>query len=198
MKISEDDKEWITALLESGDKLGAVRYIQETLSLSAEDALTLAEKLEEQKLIGVTAKLEEGPNPVRIVGVVFSIVGFILLSLSFIFGYMDYQFASKAIPVTGMVSRIENRPPSNGTPMYSPVIAYVVDGKQLEYISSFSSSSPGYSVGDEVELLIDPIDPADVTFNSFFERWFVVTLLGGLGFVFSVIGFVARRVLTPN
>ena len=198
MQISEDDKEWITNLLESGDKLGAVRYIQETLSLSADDALTLAEKLEEQTLIGVTAKLEEGPNPARIVGVVFSILGFILLSLSFIFGYMDYKFASIAIPVTGKVSRIETRQPSNGTPMYAPVITYVIDGTARDYASPVSSSGISYQVGEEVELLIDPNDPSEVTLNSFFDRWFLVSLLGGLGFVFSVIGFVVRRAMAAQ
>src|SRR5687768_3404725 len=115
MQISEDDKELITAMLESGDKLGAVRHIQEALSLSADDALTLAEKLEEQTLITNVAKLEEGVNPARVVGIVFSIIGFILLSLSVIFGYRDYQFASTAIQVTGKVSRIETRAPGNST-----------------------------------------------------------------------------------
>jgi len=198
MQISEDDKQWITDLLQSGDKLGAVRYIQETLSLSAEDALTLAEKLEEQELIGVSVKLEEGPNPARIVGVVFSIIGFILLTLAFIFGYRDYQFATTAIPVTGKVSRIETRQPSNGTPMYSPVITYVIDGAPRDYASPVSSSGISHQIGEEVELLVDPNDPSTVTINSFFDRWFLVSLLGGLGLVFSVIGYIARRVMAPR
>src|SRR5688572_25781995 len=186
------------SLLESGDKLGAVRYIQQALSLNAEDALTLAEKLEEQDEGPSPAPNIEGINPGRVVGIIFTIAGFLLLSLAFIFGFRDYRFATTAIPVTGKVVRIEKRQSSGETQMYAPVVTYVFAGTTREYLTDISSSSPGFAVGDNVELLVNPGDPTEVRLNSFLDRWFVVTLLGGLGLVFSVIGYFARKVMSPR
>jgi len=193
VQISEDDKAYITALLESGDKLGAVRHIQQTLSLSAEDALTLAERLEEQNFDKKIASLEQGVNPASLVGTVFTVVGFILLSLAFIFGFQDYKFATSAIPLMGKVTRIDN----NGS-MYVPVVSYELFGVPHEYTGTVSTSSPAFSVGEEVELLVNANDPADAKLNSFLDRWFVVTLLGGMGLLFSTIGYFVRRIVTPR
>lgn len=193
MQIPEEDKDQITSLLESGDKLGAVRYIQQAFSLSADDALTLAEKLEEQAFVRNIGTLDEGVNPARLVGTIFTVVGFILLSLAFIFGFRDYRFSTSAIPVIGKVTRIEN----NGS-MYVPVVSYMLFGVSHEYTGTVSSSSPGYSIGDEVELLVNANDASDVMLNSFLDRWFVVTILGGMGLLFSAIGYFARRVMTPR
>lgn len=195
MKIPEDYKDQISGLLESGDKLGAVRFAQKNLGLDADQALTLAEQLQAQAI-----SIKPPPpaiNPVRLVGIIFTVVGFGLLSAAFVIGFQDYRFAQTAMPVTGKVLRIDSRL-SDNTTMYMPVIGFSFAGREREYVSNVSSSSPVYSVGDNVELLINPRDPSEVVINSFLDRWFVVSLLGSMGLIFSVIGYVVRRAMTTR
>jgi hypothetical protein len=48
MNLTPEQKEHAIELIEMGEKLQAVRYFQETLNVSAEEALLLTEKLEEE------------------------------------------------------------------------------------------------------------------------------------------------------
>src|SRR5687768_15489955 len=48
----------------------------------------------------------------------------------------------------------------------------------------------GYDVGDEVEVFYNPENPRDMFINDFMHVWFVPTLMGGMGGLFSVIGAI--------
>ncbi len=48
----------------------------------------------------------------------------------------------------------------------------------------------GYSVGDEVEVFYNPDNPRDMFINDFMHVWFIPTLMGGLGGMFSLIGAI--------
>ena len=51
MPLTPEQKEHVVGLLEMDDKLEAVRYLKETMGVSAEHALMLAEKPESRKLL---------------------------------------------------------------------------------------------------------------------------------------------------
>jgi hypothetical protein len=57
MTLTPDQKEHLESLLKASDKLAAVRYLQETLGLSAEEALSLTEKLDKTVEESPTATL---------------------------------------------------------------------------------------------------------------------------------------------
>jgi hypothetical protein len=191
MKINDVDKEHISFLLQSGDKLGAVRFLQQTYSLTAEEALTLAEQLERHDT-AVQPPTTEKNNPLRWVGIIFTIGGFLLLSAGFIFGFRDYKFTATAIPISGTVVSIE--PP----PGYQPVIEYVITGTPYRVTGEKLSSERVFVVGQEVELLVDPRKPQEARLNSFFDRWFLVVMLASIGLVFSIIGFIVRKLTTSD
>jgi hypothetical protein len=72
---------------------------------------------------------------------------------------------------------------------YSPRVRYrTYSGAERTYQSSVSSSPPRFAVGDRVDVLFDPGNPADVRIRSFLDLWFGPTLLGGLGSIFGAIG----------
>ncbi len=48
----------------------------------------------------------------------------------------------------------------------------------------------GYDVGDEVEVYYNPENPRDMFINDFMHVWFIPTLMGGMGGLFSVIGLL--------
>jgi hypothetical protein len=93
MTLTPEQKEHAIELIAFGDKLAAVRYFQEVLNIDAEQALLLAEKLEEE------IETAEGPDiePMtpaqreelsksgvavgKIVGILFMSIGLIMLAV---------------------------------------------------------------------------------------------------------------------
>jgi len=59
MALTSEQKNHAKELIESGDKLEAVRYLQQTMGIDAAQALLLAEKLEEEIEKHETAEFSE-------------------------------------------------------------------------------------------------------------------------------------------
>jgi hypothetical protein len=209
--LTPEQKEHAIELLQMGDKLEAVRYLQQVLQIDAEKALLLTERLEqevdaedEEILDELKARQEEAKKhpPVdvgRIVGGIFMGVGCILLVIAAWLGISHYQFAQRAIPVQGIVlsySSYESKSDDGRyTTMYTPTYQYQFEGKTFTYKSSNSSSSQEYDVNEKGNVLVDPLQPKEILIDSFWERWFVVILLGGMGTVFAGMGYLVYRVL---
>jgi len=209
--LTPEQKEHAIELIQMGDKLEAVRYLQEILEVNAEKALLLTEKLEQEvdaedneiidELKARQAEAQKNP-PVdvgRLVGGIFMGVGCILLAIGAWLGVSNYKFAQRAIPVTGIVLRYSNYESKSDdgryTTMYTPTYQYQFEGKTYTYTSSTSSSSKEYDVNETVNVLVDPQEPGEVLIDSFWERWFVVILLGGMGTLFAGMGYLVYRVL---
>lgn len=75
---------------------------------------------------------------------------------------------------------------SDGT-TYAPIYEYEVDGQVRRHTRSVSSSSRP-QIGEHELLLVDPADPDRVKADTFLDKWFLTTLLGGMGALFSIIG----------
>lgn len=211
MMLSTEQKDHAIELIQMGDKLEAVRYLQQVLSIDAEKALLLTEKLEQEVdaedaevIDELKARQEEAlKNPPvdvgRIVGGIFMGVGCLLLAIAAWLGVSHYQFAQRAIPIQGIVLRYssyESRSDDGPyTTMYTPTYQYSFEGKTYTYQSSTSSSSREYEVNEKVDVLVDPQQPKEILIDSFWERWFVVILLGGMGTIFTGMGYLVYRVL---
>lgn len=215
MSLSEEQKEHAVHLIEVGEQLEAVRYLQEKLNITTEQAVKLAEKLEEEAEADqnaikteLRAKLEDfkrrsatnpGVNVGRLVGSIFMVLGSIMLSVVVYITYSNYQFSKRAIPVRGIVleynSYYSTDSDGGGSTMFTPTFEYSYNGRKYTYTSNTSSSSKEYNEGDEVEVLVDPDDPDSVLVNAFWERWFLVVLLGFMGSMFTGLGYMAYAVL---
>jgi cytoskeletal protein RodZ len=208
MTLTPEQKEHAIDLIEMGEKLEAVRYFQEVLNIDAEQALLLAEKLEQEVEAGpdmqeLSQKHEEikrsGANVGRLVGLIFMSIGMVMLVFVFYLLYTHQQFEKNAHTVNGTVvefqsyeSRNEN---SSSTTMYTPVFEYEFKGKKYTYVSTSSSNIKEYEVGEPLEILVDPENPSEVLVNSFMEKWFLPLLLGFMGALFTGLGYVALTVL---
>jgi len=208
MTLTPEQKEHAIDLIEMGEKLEAVRYFQEVLNIDAEQALLLAEKLEQEveaspAMQELSQKHEEmkrsGAHVGRLVGLIFMSIGMVMLVVVFYLLYTHQQFEKNALTVKGTVvefqsyeSRNKN---SSSTTMYTPVFEYEFKGKKYTYVSTSSSNIKEYEVGESLDILVDPENPSEVLVNSFMEKWFLPILLGFMGALFTGLGYVAFAVL---
>ena len=69
------------------------------------------------------------------------------------------------------------------------MVQYVNEaGSRFEFKSSVRSSSPDYSRGEKVEVLYKPGNPEQAKIHSFFSLWGGISILGGLGALFFLVG----------
>jgi cytoskeletal protein RodZ len=208
MTLTPEQKEHAIELIEMGEKLEAVRYFQEVLNIDAEQALLLAEKLEQEVEAGpamqeLHQKHEEmkrsGTNVGRLVGLIFMSIGMVMLAVVVYLLYAHQQFEKNALTVKGTVVEFQSYESRNNnsssTTMYTPVFEYEFKGKKYTHVSTSSSNIKEFEVGEPLDILVDPENPAEVFVNSFMEKWFLPLLLGFMGALFTGLGYVAFAVL---
>lgn len=204
MTLTPEQKEHAIELIEMGNQLDAVRYLQETLDITSDQALILAEKLEEEtesdlekEFNSLKEEMHKKPsvNVGRLVGGIFMGLGAIMLAIAVYFLISNYQFSERAITVKGKVTDYESYQSGNddggSTTMYTPTFQYEFQTKTYTHKSTTSSSSRDYEMGELVEVLVDPNNPNEMLIDNFWEKWFVSVLLSGLGIMFTGMGYLA-------
>lgn len=193
-------------LLKLGDELGAIRFLQSELNMSADDALLAVEKLKPtvtalptdfvRSFFSKKTSVKDSKLGSRI-GLFFMIIGIIMLGFSGYHAFTKYMFMQYAIAITGKVisysSNFKTDDNGNSTSLYSPVFEYEYEGQTYSHYSNVSSSSRDYKIGEEEEIFILPNAPGNALVNSFMERWFMVVLLGGMGIVFAGVGYLSYK-----
>ncbi|HMJ68890.1 MAG TPA: DUF3592 domain-containing protein [Cyclobacteriaceae bacterium] len=205
-EVTEEQKDHLEDLIQSGEKLEAIRYAQQTFGLDAEQAITMVEKLEQQIEGNTEAELEESIKDLnsstaklpKILGGIFSSIGLLLLVLAVWFGNKSYSFLEKAVPVPGIVkdfteTKEYNKEERREYTLFWPIVQYHYEGRDYTWKSNVGSSSPSYDIGNQIPLLIDPAKPGDPEEDSFFSNWFLPLLLGAVGMVFAGVGIIVLR-----
>jgi hypothetical protein len=125
-----------------------------------------------------------------IIKYVFLTIGAIMLAGTFYLYQNQQDFLKKANTVQGtVIELVANR--SDNSTTYTPVVAFKTKkGEEITYTSSVSSNPPSYSEGETVEILYDPADPKDASINGFASLWIGCLILGILGTIFFLIGFL--------
>ena len=135
----------------------------------------------------------------RLLTWIFGAVGVALLIGASIAATITVQFRARSISAPGeIVDQLGgSRSGSGRGRSYAPVFEFTdADGQRHRVRASVSSNPPAYDVGDAVTVRYDPRRPEKARLDSFLENWFVATLLGGLGIVFTGLaaGFVVTGV----
>src|SRR4051794_40986733 len=126
----------------------------------------------------------------KLFAAIFAGVGLVMLSISGYLFYQEKQFLQHAQVGNGIVTALQQSTSSKGSVTYYPVVVYrTSNGKEMEFSSSFSSNPPSYEIGEKVEVYYEPNQPQSAEIKGFFTQWFVVLITGGLGLVFTSIGF---------
>jgi hypothetical protein len=208
--LTPEQKQHVIELIDMGDQLEAVRYLQNTLHISAEQAMVLAEKLQQEieteneaafraKAAELQQKHSSGTNVGKTVGGIFMVIGIIFLVIAGLIVYFNYTFTQRAVTIKGKVLSYETYESRNddggSTTMYRLAFQYEYQGKTYTHVSSGASSSPEFQEGEELDIMVDPKDPDEILINSFMEQWFASVLLGGMGVVFGGLGFLVYKQL---
>ncbi|WP_281232747.1 DUF3592 domain-containing protein [Flavobacterium gelatinilyticum] len=127
---------------------------------------------------------------VSIIKYVFTAIGLALLAGA-LYLYLDKKdFLKNAETVQGTVVELISKRSDNSI-TYAPVISFTTkEGNKIEFTSSVSSNPSSYNVGESVEVLYDPKAPNKANINGFSSLWIGPLILGILGVIFFLIGFI--------
>jgi hypothetical protein len=125
-----------------------------------------------------------------IIGVVFSLVGLLLVAIAAFVLVRTRAFLGKAQEVKGTVIRMVYSSDSDGGG-YSPVFRFkTIGGQSIEVSDNLRSNPPMFQEGQVVDILYDPENPHKARVKKWFSLYFVPLLLGGMGMIFGGIGIV--------
>jgi len=86
--------------------------------------------------------------------------------------YTGWQLQTQGVRTTGAVIEMEESSSGEGgCCVYSPVVQFEVNGQSYTFDGGNASDPPAYRVGQEVDVLYDPLDPGTAQIDSYFERW---------------------------
>lgn len=75
------------------------------------------------------------------------------------------------------------------SPRYRARVEFATStGAHVRFLSSVSSNPPPAKLGEHVDVRYDPDDPHDATINSYWQVWFLPTLLAIIGAPFLLVG----------
>lgn len=114
------------------------------------------------------------------------VIGFALLGgAGFLYNEIN-DLRGHALHAPGVVVELEM---GSGSSVYHPVVEFrKQDGSVHTFTSDYGSYPPAYAQGEKVEVLYDPADPKRAEINDH-SLWLPVMIVGGLGALFSLIGF---------
>ncbi len=122
------------------------------------------------------------------VGGIFTVVA---IFLAFILPLiLQPSIPENPITVTGVVTELQ----SDGD-MFHPVVAYTVNGKQQQYVSSIGSSRPAFKKGDQPELIVNAQAPEQAILKADPDLAAAISVLRILAFVFGAIGLTVLMLM---
>ncbi len=119
-------------------------------------------------------------NILKLIGGIFFVAGLAMLAGSS-FSYVSQKdFIASAKHAEGEVIdllRKVSRDDDGDSTTYSAVVRFT-DDKAIshEFVNRVSSNPPGYSKGQDVDLLYAPDNPTDAIIDDFWGRWAMVAM----------------------
>lgn len=123
------------------------------------------------------------------IGIVFSLLGGLLVLIGVFIFIRTRIFISKAQEVKGTVIQMVWSRGSEGGGGYSPVYQFrTIDGQTIVVSDSLSSNPPMFQEGQTIDVLYDPENPQKARIKKWMSLYFVSVLLGGMGLIFGGVG----------
>lgn len=130
------------------------------------------------------------------VGLLFLVLGLGLSAGAFIAFARTRTFLATAYTTTGEVRALEAYPDEHGGTLYRPVLRFRTHaGEETECRTTVGSSTPGFQVGQRLDVLYNPEEPSDARITGFMQLWLPTLILGTLGGVFVLVGALLTAVL---
>jgi len=126
----------------------------------------------------------------RVIGILILLAALGTGSLALVLYFRTAGFVDRSEETTATIIRFE-KSQHDGSTMYSPTFRYIDnEGREQETTSSISTGNRSYSVGDEVSVLYDPIQPSNAALNSFWSLWLGVVIAGGMAGFAALLALV--------
>ena len=140
----------------------------------------------------------------RLIGIVILISGAALLLAGVFVTYQQLNFLGRSSEATAIVVDLyweEEYESGDDGPGGFVMIGYPVfqfvdsrTGEQITARGSFGSSSPPYTIGQEVNILYDPENPTTrVSVNSFWDLWLLPIVILLIGAAWTTVGLLVIR-----
>jgi hypothetical protein len=128
--------------------------------------------------------------PHLIVGTIFLPLGLGLLTGSAWTARSAVDARARAVRADGeVVELVEERSRNSSGSLWAPRVRFrIPDGRSFEFVSSVRTKPPAYAVGDRVAVRYDPDHPSEARIDDWLSWWFLPSLLGALGAVFTIVG----------
>jgi hypothetical protein len=111
--------------------------------------------------------------------VVLTIIALVLICAAFAIGHYEYRSLLGKEVADGRVVKLEPQKSDKGSTLYIIVAEFNDrEGNCHTYRSGFSSSNPGYKVGDNIRIYFDRNNPSKCGVLSFGYRFGVAWILG--------------------
>jgi hypothetical protein len=129
---------------------------------------------------------------------IFGFIGIALLTLCCVLLYNRLAFIASAQRVQGEVTDLQhlrstNKNNTDGT--WRPIVQFrAPSGALVDVTTSSSSSSPGYEIGDTVDVFVPPSNPEKAMVNGLFEMWGPAAISGTISAVFLFFAWLIRRI----
>jgi hypothetical protein len=204
LKNLEEIKEQLSSLVLSGRKDEAIKLLREKFNVTLEEAekllgVALRESITPAKFFtgvikGLGGRISDSKGGsgcrqtiLKLLAVVFGFFGIPALLIAIgVYVYYDYQI-DKSIIVTGTVVEVKPYRGYNDPIEYIPVIDYTVDGKTYSMKAPIHSSTPEFEEGERVDLFVNREDPESVIIDTFTQRWLIITVIGSVGLIFTMM-----------
>ncbi|WP_412525083.1 DUF3592 domain-containing protein [Burkholderia lata] len=123
-------------------------------------------------------------------------LGAVLLVLAGVLAVTAGQATGHLVRTPGTVVRIVQD--SDAMRAYRPIVAYLAnDGQRREIAGNTASTIPAYDIGENVDVLLDPVHPErPALIDDFAQRWFpaaVSALLAVASFAIGALLIVGKR-----
>jgi hypothetical protein len=124
-----------------------------------------------------------------LIGGGFSLVGAIFISVA-LWQVLSPHSRALSRSAKGKVVANRSEEMSEGDFGYVSVVRFTSDdGREIEIEGAVISRPAALAIGDVVKVSYNPSRPNDARLDTYWERWFLPTIIGLLGAVFSAIGF---------
>ncbi len=140
----------------------------------------------------------KGNSVFKWVAWLFLVIGVGLLIGAAFAALNSVRLIQQGVRATGNVVDFVESYDEEGTLMYSPVFVFIDENGQEHRIqSSYSSSSPGYTRGQIVDIVYPRGNPEGARIPNAFSYWGVTLILGFIGITFVFFGVMALWKIVP-
>lgn len=129
-------------------------------------------------------------------GKLFFVAGMLMIFGAWWIARDTLNLLRTGVKTPGVVVELIEKRDSDGDSTYAPLVE--VQSREygtFRFKSNMSSNPPSFSVGEKVEVIVDPKDIKRVVINSFGQKWFLPASMTFMGSIFALVGLSQMGVL---